>query len=87
MYAEDVEEWLDKTPFQPFELQLSTGERLPVRHPDAIIVTETICYLGIYRKQGKKVAERVVHVTNNHIVKIEPLRVGSNGRPRRPLKG
>jgi len=36
--AEDVTELLYDDPFEPFELELTTGERFAVQHPENMIV-------------------------------------------------
>lgn len=76
MSQHDVLELLRAEPFEPFEIQVSTGERFVVRHPENLLVGRTKCYLPVF-EDG--IARRMVHIALLHIVKIERL----NHRPRR----
>ncbi len=67
MRPETIREWLDRTPFQPFEIMLSNGNTHEVRHPEMIVV-------------GKR--EAVVYTPDNdsfsfvalvHINELRPL--------------
>ncbi|MBM4000033.1 MAG: hypothetical protein FJ297_10940 [Planctomycetes bacterium] len=41
MNAETIREWLNRRPFEPFELRLSNGETYRVRHPETIAIGKT----------------------------------------------
>ncbi len=71
MRPDDVLEMKKHTPFQPFALQLSTGERYELRHPENIWVSRSVCYLAT--PSASDVIERVVHIALVHIVKMERL--------------
>ena len=36
MNADTIREWLNRRPFEPFELRLSNGEAYQVRHPEVV---------------------------------------------------
>lgn len=73
MSPQDLLELTRAQPFEPFELQLSTGEHFAVRHPENLLVGRTKCYLPVF---DNGIVDRMVHVALVHIVKIDML----NGR-------
>ena len=68
MRPQDILELLQARPFEPFELQISTGERFSVQHPENLLVGRSKCYLPVF-EDG--IVERMVHISLIHIVKIE----------------
>ena len=40
MNAETIREWLNRRPFEPFELRLSNGEHYQIRHPELLAIGE-----------------------------------------------
>ena len=38
MNAETIREWLNRQPFEPFELRLSNGDVFQVRHPEVLAI-------------------------------------------------
>jgi hypothetical protein len=36
MNADTIREWLNRQPFEPFELRLSNGDHYQVRHPEVL---------------------------------------------------
>ena len=38
MNADALREWLNRQPFEPFELRLSNGETYQIQHPEVIAV-------------------------------------------------
>lgn len=42
MRAEDIRRVQATVPFKPFLIELSSGTRLPVRHPETLAVTENM---------------------------------------------
>ena len=81
MSPQDVLEVLRARPFEPFELQLSTGERFEVHRPENLLVGRTKCYLPVFHDG---IVERMVHMALVHIVKIALL--NRPGRRRRQRK-
>jgi hypothetical protein len=78
MRAQELQKMLERRPFEPFRLHISSGQSVDVTHPEAAIVTPSLVAVGV---GGPGVHDYVVHYNLLHIVKIEPL----NGarRPRR----
>ncbi|MHC4063793.1 MAG: hypothetical protein ACYSUI_04755 [Planctomycetota bacterium] len=68
MSPKDLLELLKAEPFEPFELQLSTGEKLTVPHPENLLVGRTKCYLPIFKGE---IVDRMVYIALNHIATIE----------------
>jgi hypothetical protein len=83
----EIQAWLDRRPFEPFELQLSTGERYPVKHPENLIVAKRHCYLAVERHPRARIAVRTALIGNVHIVKLEPVNGAGPRRRRRKTGG
>lgn len=83
MKAEDISQWAKQARFVPFEIQLTTGKRLIVRHPDSIIVTRHTSYVGLYRRSKQEIIDRLVHVANDHVVTIEALEANGSKKTRK----
>ena len=77
MRPQDILELLKAKPFEPFEIQMSTGQCFAIAHPENLLVGRSKCYLPVF-EDG--IVERMVHIALMHIVKIELL----NHRPRSP---
>lgn len=73
MTAEDLIELLEERPFVPLRLRLDDGRAYEVRHPEMAIVTPTLVAIGISKKNGSRMAERVTYCSIAHIVEAEPL--------------
>ncbi len=67
MNADTVREWLNRQPFEPFELRLSNGEIYQVRHPENIAIGKNRIAVV---DPG---ADRFVHIALVHINIIEAL--------------
>ncbi len=83
MSPQDLLELLRAEPFVPFEMQVSTGERFTIRHPENLLVGRTRCYLPIF---DDGIVERMVYVALVHIVKIELLNGRAQARHTRKRK-
>lgn len=77
MHVKDIERWLDAKPFEPFALQLSSGERIVVRHPENCFVGKNSLHV-VYATDRK--IQGFSNVSLFHVVKIEPV----NGQPEPP---
>jgi hypothetical protein len=73
MTAEDLIELLEERPFVPLRLRLSDGRSYDIRHPEMAIVTPSIVAVGLSRKKGSRLADRVTHCAISHIVEVEPV--------------
>ena len=67
MNAETIWEWLNRGPFEPFELRLSNGEAYQVRHPEVLAVGKN--RIAIVDPE----TDRFVHVALIHVNSIEAL--------------
>ncbi len=81
MSPQDILELLRAEPFEPFEMQLSTGERFAVHRPENLLVGRTKCYFPVFENG---IVGHMVHIALVHVVKIE--QVNHPGRRRRPRK-
>ena len=73
MTAEDLIELLEERPFVPLRLRLDDGRSYEIRHPEMAIVTPSIVAVGVPRKKGSKMAQRITHCSIAHIVEVEPV--------------
>ena len=73
--SKELRDRLRAQPFEPFELQVSTGESFPVRHPENLVVGKRTCYLFV---MSDGIAEGMTQLSLLHIVKIRAL----NGQKR-----
>ena len=67
MNAETICEWLNRRPFEPFELRLSNGEHYQVRHPELLAIGKNRIIIV------EPNTDRVVHVALVHVNSIEAL--------------
>jgi hypothetical protein len=67
MNADTIREWLNRWPFEAFELRLSNGEIYQVRHPENMAVGKNRIAIV---DPG---TDRFVHVALVHINSIEAL--------------
>ena len=61
MNADTIREWLNRHPFEPFELRLSNGEAYQVRHPEVIAIGKN--RIAIVDPE----TDRFVHVALIHV--------------------
>jgi len=67
MNADTIREWLNRRPFEPFELRLSNGESHPVRHPEVVALgTNRIAVVD-------PETDRFVHIALIHVNSIQAL--------------
>lgn len=67
MNAETIREWLNRRPFEPFELRLSNGESHRVRHAEVVAIGKN--RIAIVDPE----TDRFVHVALIHVNSIEAL--------------
>ncbi len=70
MRQEDVREYLERRPFQPFRIQLSTGAFFDIRRPEMAQATRSTLTLG-QSIEGDQ--QRFVVIALVHIVWLEIL--------------
>jgi hypothetical protein len=70
---EDIRDFLQKKPFQPFRLTLTDGRTYEVRHPELAMVGRSIVAIGVPAAgDPQPVFDRLVTVSLLHIMQIEP---------------
>lgn len=67
MNMETIREWLQRQPFEPFELHLSNGEIYQVRHPENVALAKTRIAVS-YPEE-----DRIIHCSLVHINGIAAL--------------
>lgn len=85
MRAEEFREMLDRRPFEPFRLHISSGQHVDVTHPESAIVSRSLVAVGEGGRGG--VADCIVYYNLLHIVKIEPLNGRRRATTRRKKRG
>ena len=73
MRSEDIRDFLQKRPFQPFRLTLTDGRTYEVRHPELAMVGRSIVAIGVPAPGDPSlVFDRLVTVSLLHIMQVEP---------------
>jgi hypothetical protein len=67
MNAETIREWLNRRPFEPFELRLLNGEHYQVQHPELLALGKNRLIVVDPN------TDRFVHVALVHVNSIEAL--------------
>jgi hypothetical protein len=65
MNAEAIREWLNRQPFEPFELRLSNGETYQVRHPEIVAIGRH--KMAVVNPE----TDRITHIALIHINSIQ----------------
>ena len=79
MTLQDFKKRMDKRPFQPFRVVLSSGERYEVRHPKMALVLRTKIVLGLDPDRAG-VADDWAMISLLHVTAIEPVQPRSTRR-------
>jgi hypothetical protein len=81
--AQELRAILDRRPFEPIRLHISSGQTVDIKHPEMAFVTRSLVVIGVTESDDDQVADYAVHYNLLHVVKIEPL----NGhKPKRRTK-
>lgn len=67
MNVETIREWLNRRPFEPFELRLSDGETYQVRHPENMALGKNRIAIA------DPETDRIAHVALIHVNSIQAL--------------
>ena len=81
MRADEMRALLDRRPFEPIRLHISSGQTVDIKHPEMAFVTRSLVVVGV-TESDERVADYAVHYNLLHVVKIEPLD-GANRKRRR----
>jgi hypothetical protein len=74
MRPDDIRNFLDKRPFQPFRITLTDGRSYEVRHPELVMIGRSSIVIGLpAAEESEPVFDRFVTVSLIHIMQIEPV--------------
>ncbi|MCZ2343666.1 MAG: hypothetical protein LC104_18010 [Bacteroidales bacterium] len=79
--TDDVRKRLKEVPFQPFRIVTSSGEKYEIQHPDSVLATRRVLYVGIDQPRNPDVPDQATHVSVLHITDLQPLSETSNTIP------
>jgi hypothetical protein len=78
MRPEDIREFLQHKPFQPFRITLTDGRTYEVRHPELAMVGRSTIALGLPAPSEQiPIYDRLVTVSLLHVMQVEPCEVSS----------
>jgi len=77
MIARELREILDRRPFRPIRIRISSGQYVDVAHPETVLLGSTMFSFVIPRKNG---TYDMGWYNLVHVVKIEPLRLRKKRR-------
>ena len=66
--AQHVREVVTSVPFQPFRIITSSGSSYDIRHPEMVMVTRQILYVGIYEPNRPDIPMRAASVSMLHVI-------------------
>jgi hypothetical protein len=61
MNSDTIREWINRRPFEPFEVRLSNGESYQVRHPEVVAIGKNRIAIA------DPETDRIVHVALIHV--------------------
>jgi hypothetical protein len=71
MRPEEFRTLLRRQPFIPIRVYLSDGTSYEIYHPEMAFLTRSTVEIGFEEQKGSGVADRVMHCSLLHIVRIE----------------
>jgi hypothetical protein len=71
MSYEVIHGWLKASPFTPFSVVTSSGERYEIKHPEMAFITKPQLYIAMPDPDG--IPSRVKMIATLHITALEPL--------------
>ena len=85
MRANEMRALLDRRPFVPIRLHVSSGQTVDIKHPEMAIVTRSLVFVGV-TDSDDRVADYGVFYNLLHVVKIEPTNDTKPKRRKTPRK-
>lgn len=74
MRPEDIREFVQKRPFQPFRITLTDGRTYEIHHPELAMVGRSIVAIGLPRSNDPEpVFDRLITVSLLHVMEVEHL--------------
>ena len=79
MRPEDIREFLQRRPFQPFRITLTDGRSYEIRHPELAMVGRSVLIIGWPAPgDSSPIFDRFVWVSLLHIMQVEPTSVAGS---------
>jgi len=75
MPFEAINNWLKASPFVPFCVVTSSGERYEIKHPEMAFITKPQLYVALPDPDG--IPSRVKMISTLHVTALEPIDSGS----------
>ena len=67
MNADAIREMLNRRPFEPFEVTMSSGERHIVKHPEFLMLLQSKVAIG------DLLSDRLIVLSLRHITELRPV--------------
>jgi len=71
MTAEALRDWMQRRPFQPFRITMSSGDAYEIRHPEMAFLTRAEVIIGLGERGGIPSRHRTVSLL--HVTAAEPI--------------
>ncbi len=71
MRPEEFRMLLRRQPFIPVRVYLSDGTSYEIHHPEMAFLTRSTVEIGFEEQKGSGVADRVMHCSLLHVVRVE----------------
>ena len=81
MRPDQLRQILDRRPFEPIRLHITSGQTLDIKHPEMAVVSRSLVAVGVRDSGERGVADYIVHHNLLHVVKIEPLNGARHQQP------
>jgi hypothetical protein len=73
MSADEVRNWRNQEPFEPFQIVTTSGDRYPVYQPTSVLITDTWMLVGTDYSSPQDFPESREKLSYEKITKVEPL--------------
>lgn len=80
---EDIRDYLDRKPFEPFRLFVSDGATYDIRHPEMCPLSRATVYVGRPAADAPGVADGVTQIARLHVTRIESVNGSASPPPTR----
>ncbi len=71
MTAEALRDWMQRRPFEPFRIMMSSGDAYEIRHPEMAFLTRAEIIIGLGERGGIPSRHRTVSLL--HVTAAEPI--------------
>jgi hypothetical protein len=71
MTAEALRDWMQRRPFEPFRITMSSGDAYEIRHPEMAFLTRAEIIIGLGERGGIPSRHRTVSLL--HVTAAEPI--------------